>query len=330
MIGGVPVRTPVWLAPLAGVSTRSFRAWHIKMGAPLVHTEMVSAVGLAMGNEKTRGLLGCGDEGAPIVLQLFAPDARAAARALDVALSRVRYCAIEINMACPMPKVTKRGCGAALIDRPDEAAAIVRTMREPSLPVWVKTRLPDTRSHRSADGFCREMIDAGADLIMLHGRTPRQRYEGTADAGAVISAARHFPGMICASGDVYAPEDARRYLDGGCAAVLAARGAVRDAYIFPRIHRSLGHDVPDRYVMPDLKERAHDLREAGRVAAEHEGARHGFVMAKRMLAGFLRDLPGSSSIRKKIAAMREWKEADDLLTELIECPSDDIDESTEA
>lgn len=311
-------RSRIWLAPLAGVSTRSFRAWHIKMGVGLVHTEMVSAVGLCLGGRKTQELLSGTDEGVPVVVQLFSPDAEYASRAAELVINRSSYAAIEINMACPMPKITKRGCGAALIGRPDEAERIVKTLKDTGLPVWVKTRIPDRASSMTAEAFIDRLISSGADLVILHGRTEAQRYEGIADKGAVIRAAVDFPGMISASGDVFSPDDADHYLSQGCVSVLVARGAIRDAYIVPRIYASMGSDVSRRYLEPSMSERAADLLEIGRSCAKLESEAHSAVLAKRMVGGIFRDHRGSGALRQVLANMKSWHAMDEYITSIIE------------
>ena len=184
-IGGVLVGNPVWLAPMAGITFGSLRRFYGELGAGLVHTEMVSAVGLCHKGRKTKELLSGCDEERPVALQLFGANADDLARGAEIALGLRRFEALEVNMACPMPKVTKRGCGSRLLYDQREAASIVKTLKRFGLPVWSKVRImPPELSATTAD-FCGELFAAGADFIFVHGRTAAQRYDGTASRDEV-------------------------------------------------------------------------------------------------------------------------------------------------
>ena len=318
-VGGVRVASPIWLAPLAGVTTHTFRAWHRKMGAGLVHTEMVSAIGLSYKNRKTGDLIGDDNEPGPIVLQLFASDAESLMRGARLAAQMRRFDALEINMACPMPKVTKKGSGARLLESPDTAVKMVEALRTLTLPVWVKLRVTDPTKHPlPTEAFCERLFAAGADLLMLHGRTPAQRYEGVADKAAVCEAARRFPGRLVASGDFYTPDDARRYLGEGCVAVLAARGAIRDAYLIPKTHAALGRDVDSSLQAPGMRDQIDALLYIGRLGLAHEGERFTLVLVRRMLAGLFKGFHGASAVRQACASCRGWCVLEEELLRLRE------------
>ena len=316
-IGGVEVLSPIWLAPLAGVTTHTFRSWHRKMGAGLVHTEMVSAIGLSYKNRKTADLIGDDSEPGPIVLQLFAPDPDSIARGAALAVQMRHFDALEVNMACPMPKVTKKGSGAKLIEYPDEAKKIVLALKSFGLPVWVKLRIADPIQHPlTTKAFCDVLLSSGADLLMLHGRTPAQRYEGFANKEAVVDAACAFPGRIVASGDYYTPADAQLYLDGGCIAVLAARGALRDAYLIPKTHAALGHEIPEALTNPTTGDQIDALIQIGREGIAHEGERFTLVLIRRMLSGIFKGFHGASAIRQMCASCTSWATLEESLARL--------------
>ncbi|MDR1915351.1 MAG: tRNA-dihydrouridine synthase family protein [Synergistaceae bacterium] len=314
--GGVDVRSPIWLAPLAGITTRTFRDFHRELGAGLVHTEMVSAVGLSYKNKKTGNMIGDDDEPRPVVLQLFAPDADSLMRGAELAYKMRRFDALEINMACPMPKVTKRCGGASLLNHPEEASRMVSSLKLLGSPVWVKLRITDKRVHPlSTENFCEEMLSAGADLLILHGRTPAQRYEGSADKAAVCEMSAKFPGVLAASGDCFTPEDAMKYLDAGCVAALAARGVMKDAFVIPKILHALGVDVDEKLWNPSPAYQIGALIEAGRAASSREGGPFARIMAQRMLSGLLKGLPGASALRSSCSTCRDWPSLEKILTE---------------
>ena len=317
--GGVETENPIWLAPLAGVTTRAFRDFHRRMGAGLTHTEMISATGLLYKNKKTFKMIGDSSEPEPTVVQLFGPSAPEIVRAAEAALRIKRFDAIEINMACPMPKVTKKCGGASLLSNPDEAAMMVAGLKPLGPPVWVKLRktLEGSR-HIGTINFCKKMRDAGADLLIIHGRTPAQRYEGESDKEAVISAAREFPGLVAATGDFFTPGDAEFYLNGGCVAVLAARGVIKDALLIPRTLHALGRAVDGKLIDPSVPDRADMLLAAGMDAKSRDGERHAIVMIKRLMAGMFKGSRGVSELKRTVASSGDWPSLEDALLRFAE------------
>jgi tRNA-dihydrouridine synthase B len=277
---------------------------------------MISAVGLSYKNKKTFRMIGDDSEPGPVVLQLFGPDTDVMSRAAEIALEVKRFDALEINMACPMPKVTKKCGGASLLKDPDKARLMISEMKNLGLPVWAKIRKTISGEYiLGTDDFCGEMLESGADLLIVHGRTPAQRYEGSADKESVISAARKFPGFIAASGDFYSPEDAKYYLDNGCVAVLAARGAIKDAFLIPKTLASLGFETEGMYLDPRAADQISLLIESGREAKSNEGESHALVMTRRILSGMLKGTQGISSLRQACASCGDWAS----LEKTIEC-----------
>ena len=315
LVGKVEVDNPVWLAPLAGISYASFRRFHRSLGAGLTHTEMVSALGLKYKGRKTKELLSGGDGDEPCVLQLFGSNAEDISTGADIALRIRSFAALEVNMACPMPKVTKKGSGAALLENAETAAGIIKALKSFALPVWAKMRLLPQDARLSTEEFCSELIDAGADLIFLHGRTPAQRYEGRASKEAVIDAARRFPGMIGGSGDCSEPEDLISYLDGGCVSVLAARGVLRDATLIPRTLALIGADVPEEMTHPSQQTQKEMLLRLCRGICEVEGERPALGMAKRMCAAIFKGFAGAPALRNRCASAGSWRMMEEMLAD---------------
>lgn len=312
-IGGVMVNNPVWLAPMAGITFGSVRQFYRKLGAGLVHTEMVSALGLCHKGRKTKELLYGSDSERPCVLQLFGADSGSIARGAEAALSIRGFEALEVNMACPMPKVTKKGSGARLMENPALSAEIVRELKKIGLPVWSKIRVTPKGSALSTAGLCETLFAAGADFIFVHGRTPAQRYEGVASREAVEEIAAEFPGRIGGSGDCYSPEDFTDYISRGCAAVLAGRGFLRDALLIPRTLGALGADIPDTFLYPSPDDQAQILLELGRNIYNNEGEPLAMSMARRMLASLFKGFPGAAKLRRRGALARTWRDMEYIL-----------------
>jgi len=312
-IGGVCDDNPVWLAPLAGVTFGSIRHFYRRLGAGLVHTEMVSALGLCHNGIKTKQLLNGYDDERPVVLQLFGSKSDDLLRGAELALELRRFEALEINMACPMPKVTKKGSGSKILENPAEAAMMVKKLRETGLPVWAKIRIIGLSDSLSTQEFCEILFDAGADFIFIHGRTAAQRYEGRASRGAVGEIARRFQGRIGGSGDCYEPSDFIDYISRGCAAVLAGRGIMRDVFLVPKTLKAMGADVEREFYDPDPDLQSELLLELGRSIYNTEGQSMAMVIARRMLSAIFHGFPGAAELRRLGATAKTWQDMEDIL-----------------
>jgi tRNA-dihydrouridine synthase B len=182
-------------------------------------------------------------------------------------------------------------------------------------------RIIGPRGVFQTEDFCRALLEAGADLLMIHGRTPEQRYEGAADRQKVCDAASLLPGRVAASGDYYAPSDAAAYLSGGCVAVLAARGALRDAFLIPKTLDALGYDVPENFVNPTTSDQINAVTELARDGLAHEGERFMLVLVKRVLAGLFKSFPGAANIRAACADCRDLESLDRILSGFAKRPA---------
>lgn len=312
VIGGVKVENPVFFAPLAGVSIAAVRRLFRRLGAALTHTEMISSAGLLYAGTKTWRMTECTDEERPLVLQLFTGDADSLCRSAERCLQSCLYAAFSINMACPMPKVHKKGAGSRLLQNPDVAFAMVRELKKFGLPVWPKIRkiIPDGREYRlDTLQFVEGLLAAGADNVTIHGRTPQQRYEGKADKNEVIRAAQHFKGKITASGDVYAADDVTFYLDNGCAAVLCARGAIADPFMVMQSLQVLGYNNRMSHGDLSLEERAEILIGFADDLCRLHSERAALVLLKRFLSGFFKGRAGTSEFKRTLASAADWDSA---------------------
>ncbi len=229
---------PYVLAPMAGVSEQPFRVLAFRLGAALCTTELVSAQGLLRASARTlRYLRHDAAVEHPYSVQVFGGDAESMAQAAVVAKQWGAE-AIDVNMGCPVKKVTRNGAGSALLCDPPRAAAIIRAIHAATgLPVSAKIRSGWDAHHRNYLEMAGHLEDAGCIALAVHPRTRAQGYAGAADWSVIAELVRHRRRMaIVGNGDVKAPADARRMLEStGCDLVMVGRGALGNPWIFREI-----------------------------------------------------------------------------------------------
>ena len=233
------------LAPMAGVTDATYREIAVEHGAPLCYSEMVSVAGLAHASAKTWELVDPAPGEPQIAVQLFGSRPEQFAPGAAAVLERLgdRLALIDINMACPVPKVFKKGEGSALMDDPDRACDIVvETLRgvAGAVPVTCKIRAGIYQSEELAPAFAQRLEAAGASGVAVHGRAAKQFYTGTADWGVIQRVVQAVQIPVIGSGDVYEPEDCVRMLrETGCQGVFVARGSYGNPWIFERAYALL-------------------------------------------------------------------------------------------
>lgn len=300
---------PFLMAPMAGVSDSGYRLMARAGGAGLAYTEMVSVAGIHYGGDRTWELV-IPDESEPdIAVQLFGSDPerfREAAAAVAERLGE-KLALIDVNMACPVPKVTRKGEGSALLDDPERAAAIVKACREAAeKPVTVKIRSGRTAARIVAPEFARAMEQAGASAIAVHGRTASQLYHGMANWDVISQVANAVSVPVIGSGDALTAEAASRLVsDTGATAAFVARGTYGNPWIFSDALALLsGEELPDG-------RDAHRRLAAFRLHVRLLAATHANLARARSLAGwYLKGMPRASTWRDR--AMRCLSEDDYL------------------
>lgn len=221
------------LAPMAGYSDAPFRRLCREFGSAWAVTEMVSAKALVLGD--LQGIeIGAPYPGEPdLVIQVFGGEPEVVAAGGRILYDRYRPAALDLNMGCPVKKVTGKSCGAKLMLEPARAAAIVRALAA-AVPVPVSAKLRLGYDRVNVFEVAAALEEAGASLITVHGRTAAQKYSGDADWHTVREVAERLSIPVVGSGDVTTAAQYSRYRSWGLG-VMVGRGAIGRPWIFAEL-----------------------------------------------------------------------------------------------
>ena len=294
-LGPWTLKNPWVLAPMAGVSEQPFRVLAFQMGAGLCPTELVSAQGLMRMNTRTlRYLRHDAEVERPYVLQVFGGEPEVMARAAVMGKEAGAQ-VIDINMGCPVKKVTRSGAGSALLCDVPRAADVVRSIRASTgLPVTAKIRTGWDHHSRNFLEVAAALVEAGACAIAMHGRTRAQGYSGHADWDAIRQLKAAFPHTcIIGNGDVKTVEDAHRMQEQtGVDAVMIGRGALGNPWIFRQLNGGLPPDNDERCAVVLAHFEAHLAFVGEELAAVRAFRKH--------LAWYAHGLRGASAFRAEV------------------------------
>jgi nifR3 family TIM-barrel protein len=307
-IGDLAVDVPVLLAPMAAVTDLPFRTVCEEFGVGLTITEFLSAHALSVGDPKTCGKLTASLDGRRFGVQIFGREPAAMDAAARLAVT-IGASLVDINMGCPAKRVVAGECGSALMREPAIAQELVRTVVAavpPSVPVTVKHRAGWNQDNRNAPEFACAMVEAGAKMITVHGRTRTQGFSGKSDPEIIKRVRDALPAHIplVGNGDVLDVEGYLRLREyTGCDAVMIGRGALGNPWLFARL-REITSGGPDPG-QPSLDER---LRVFRRHVDLIEALKHGprvLHEVRKSCAWYARGLYGCNALR-----LRVWEAPD--------------------
>ncbi|MCQ2603789.1 MAG: tRNA dihydrouridine synthase DusB [Spirochaetia bacterium] len=288
----------LFLAPMAGYTDAAWRGFAALWGSDMGYTEMVSCEALSRDSARTMGMMRKADEEKFYAIQIFVSNPETAVKALPQVLEQDPS-VIDINCGCPVPKVLKSGCGAALGRDPEKLHSIVKALTERTdVPVTVKIRSGWDKNSLNFLEAADAAQQAGAAAVTLHPRTRSQDYAGNADWTLIKKLKEHVHIPVIASGDMFSPEAVKEVLETtGCDGVMIARGAVGYPEIF-RYSRELL--TTGEYTKILQKQKLENAMEHFRRSVKYIGAEMACKEMKKHLCCYTKGLPGSAEIRNRI------------------------------
>ena len=323
-IGPLRIDVPVVLAPMAGITNTAFRRLCREYGAGLYVSEMITSRALVERNAITMRLIQHHESETPRSIQLYGVDPQTIAEAVRIIVAEDRADHIDLNFGCPVPKVTRKGGGAALpwkiglfadiVDRAVKAAGDV--------PLTVKMRKGINKDHLTFLDAGRAAEDAGAAAVALHARTAGEYYSGHADwsaIGELKQAVTSIP--VLGNGDIWSADDAVRMMaETGCDGVVVGRGCLGRPWLFGELAGAFGDenavqvDATLGFVKDAFRRHAELLVEF------FEDEDRGCKDVRKHVAWYFKGYPVGGETRAALARVSTLQEIDDILGTLGDAP----------
>lgn len=318
-IGPYPVDPPVVLAPMAGITNLAFRKLCREFGSPtsIYVCEMITARAVVERNEKTLHMMSFDADEHPRSMQLYGVDPATLGEAVRIIVGEGWADHIDLNLGCPVPKVTRLGGGAALPYKRALFSRIVRAMvgaAEPAgVPVTVKFRIGIDDEHHTYLDAGRIAEAEGAQAVALHARTAAQRYSGEADWTAIArlkEAVRSIP--VLGNGDIFSAADAVRMMDEtGCDGVVVGRGCLGRPWLFAELQAALrGEALPKA---PNLGRVGEVLYRHAALLSDHLGEDKAMRDLRKHMAWYLMGFPVGADLRRSFATVSSLTQLEDLI-----------------
>ncbi|OCA91582.1 tRNA dihydrouridine synthase DusB [Pseudobacillus wudalianchiensis] len=317
-IGNIEIKNPVVLAPMAGVCNSAFRLTVKEFGAGLVCAEMVSDKGIVFQNEKTMNMLYIDEREKPLSLQIFGGEKETLVQAASFVDKNTNADIIDINMGCPVPKITKCDAGAKWLLDPNKIYEMVSAVVDAvDKPVTVKMRMGWDEDHIYAVENARAVERAGGQAVALHGRTRVQMYEGTANWDIIKEVKQSVNIPVIGNGDVETPQDAKRMLEEtGVDGVMIGRAALGNPWMIYRTVKFL--ETGELIGEPTAREKIDVcLLHLDRLIAlknENIAVRE----MRKHAAWYLKGIRGNASVRKEVNSCETREQLASLLSNFVQ------------
>ena len=301
LIGKIEIKTPIILAPMAGVTDYPFRVICKEMGAGAVYSEFVSSDGIIRENQKTLNMIKFQDFERPIGIQIFGNNPNVMGEAAKYIVRNFSPDILDINYGCPVPKVTNKGGGSAALKdlclMDEITTAIIESV--PSTPVTVKMRVGWNKNSIIIPEVGERLERLGVKAITLHPRTTKQKYTGEAQWNYIKDLKEACTIPIIGNGDVRTIDDMMRMFDEtGCDAVMVGRTAIGNPWFFQEaLSRFKGNFT---YIPPTLIDLANTCERHLNLLIENRGEATGSNLMRKHFSGYIKGFPGASKFRQSL------------------------------
>ncbi len=318
-LGDLEVEVPVVLAPMAGVTNVAFRRLCAEQGAGLYVCEMITSRGLVEGDRTSLSMLTFAGAEQVRSVQLYGIDPETMGRAVSLLCGEHGVEHVDLNFGCPVPKITRRGGGAAL---PWKSGLLGRILESTvaaaapyGVPVTMKTRMGIDEDHLTYLEAGRIAQDAGCAAIALHARTAAQHYSGTAWWPAIgeLKSAVDIP--VLGNGDIWEAEDALRMVEQtGCDGVVVGRGCLGRPWLFGDLAAAFRGEPSTE--LPTLGEVAAVMRRHAELLGDWLGEERGCIEFRKHVAWYLKGFRAGSRIRAELGTVSSYAALERLLGDL--------------
>jgi nifR3 family TIM-barrel protein len=329
-LGPVRVDTPVVLAPMAGITNAAYRRlcleqMHAQGARGLFVCEMITSRGLVEGDATTRSMLVFDELEDVRSVQLYGTDPAYVGKATEILCADHGVAHVDLNFGCPVPKVTRKGGGAALPWKRtllgEILQAAVAAAGRYDVPVTMKTRLGIDPEHLTYLDAGRIAEESGVAAIALHGRTAIQGYSGTADWEPIARLVEHVSIPVLGNGDIWEAGDALRMVEQtGAAGVVVGRGCLGRPWLFRDLAAAFAAPAAGRAqsrpTLPDLGEVRTMMRRHAELLSRHMGEERGCKEFRKHVSWYLKGFSAGGELRHALALVSSLAELDALLAQL--------------
>jgi len=305
------------LAPLAGYTNLAFRLAVREVGAVgLATTDLISARGLLESSTKTFDLIRTCPEDRPLAVQIYGARADEMCEAAQW-LENYGASVIDINMGCPVKKVTRGGGGSAMMcDVVNTVALVAAIVEAVRIPVTVKMRLGWDEHNLSAPHFAREFEKIGVAAVIIHGRTREQGFKGSVNLDgirAVVEAVERIP--VIGNGDICTIADAERMLrHTGCAGISIGRGALLNPWIFQQLHH--WEMTGEAGFTPSWEQRVDFMAGHFRKLIDYRGEHFGCLTFRKIAGWYCKVLKPGRDIQQRMVYIAKVGDFDDIVAQI--------------
>lgn len=323
--GKLAIKTPVVLAPMAGITNTAFRRLCREFGGGLYVSEMITSRALVERTEDSMRLISHHESEDIRSIQLYGVDPKTVAQAVKMLVDEDRADHIDLNFGCPVPKVTRKGGGAALPWKRDLFSSIVQAAVKAAgeIPLTVKMRKGIDANHLTYLDAGKAARDAGVTAIALHGRTASDYYSGTADWNAIADLREALPDVqVLGNGDIWSAEDAIRMMrQTGVDGVVIGRGCLGRPWLFGDLQQAFDEYQRDpnsnaaiNPIQPTLGEVAQAFRRHAELLIEFfENEDHGCRDIRKHVSWYFKGYPVGGDFRDQLHRVQSLSHMDDIL-----------------